>query len=497
MANTSVANDHGRDDHVRALLEMAKELKTNIQANDKKIQDLRNRKDGDKSYRKKIDESLASDIEELYKVQEVLKKSFYHLDKYFVVADEHGNLALSEEGHKEKELILTLKVKVESLKKHQKVLNEKLEGFLSIIEVSSDDDDEAKSTNRNDMSSWCFRLPEGGRLSLSAESSLVEMNISEKIDHLTPILLSKKLKLINYYYLQQGGAEDVFPSSWSLNLELQHNYSWLRKTRERHLGNEGGIGGDSDQFEAKDTDEMGRKIRRLICKRRKEMESARNSGKKKSFMEWMIADKDTEGWTILKVIHTRARQLGIFLSRHVCDCLFVVVENGDSFSMFRDHLKGVIKLLDKLGKTVVIRRVNSVVEAAEDYLSTRREAGIPPVDSAMDYRANQVQKEKMDCVLDMFLTEVLCLESILSYPSLSAEEYLSRTDKELKISLNALEVCEKEVEKIRLEMVFFKTIHNYLFDKKWEDLLTDELQSMVESKIAEAWESLEKGYEPN
>lgn len=366
------------------------------------------------------------------------------LNKFFT-RSERGNLEISQQrSSTERELINFLRIKIEELIKKEEEMDtnssallsklDSIRGFVHTEEIST-------------YSAWNFGEDSEGKCSR---------------------LLSKKLKMIKSYYLQEG----VFDSG-------RVKFGWLRTGNYDQSDDQSNV--RDSEFEVKNMAEMRENIGRLMFERRKEMEIARAQGKK-SLMEWIVAGAD------VGVLKSKARKMGISLSRHISDFFYLVVENGEAFHKFCNHLKCLLKWIVDKEKTAVIRRIVSVIEVAERDLSVKRKIRIYEMRSATSKSPKQL--ERMDRVLEAFLREVLYLESILSYPNLS-------TDGEMKTLKSALEACEKEMDKIGLEITSLKKTHNFIFEGQNEDLEMESFEATVEWTVSEVWQQLEEEYAPN
>lgn len=70
-------------------------------------------------------------------------------------------------------------------------------------------------------------------------------------------------------------------------------------------------------------------------------------------------------------------------------------------------------------------------------------------------------------------------------------------DQDLNALKSALDVYQKEVQKIGLEMTNLKKTHNYIFEGNDEELKMESFEATLEWTICEVWQKLQEGYEPN
>ncbi|PON74053.1 hypothetical protein TorRG33x02_248300 [Trema orientale] len=325
--------------------------------------------------------------------------------------------------------------------------------------------------------------------SSSSSSSVDSMNTNR----ISSFLL-RKLKLIQYYYLSNSLDQvSLVAPTLSLDSEMQLKFNWLRDRKGDDFEEESTIDSGSG---VRNEFELDKEILRLTGERRKEVAEARK-GKKLSYIEWLIRDRGAGGWTPLNVVQSKVNEIGNLLCCHLSDLLFVVSENSGQYEKCNDF-KHLLKLLKgHQGKTNAIKRIHSVFEAAERELVINGkfkffeslEGSTERVDHQGSHDDNDNEME-IHRIMDMFLREVLCLESILSYPNMS--ELYSTLDKELKTIQSGLEECKKEVDKIGSKVTEWKTIHCFILENTGEDVLMKEFQRKLRDAIDSQWKRLDE-----
>ncbi|PON74054.1 hypothetical protein TorRG33x02_248310 [Trema orientale] len=298
--------------------------------------------------------------------------------------------------------------------------------------------------------------------------------------------LSRNLRLIEYFYLSKASEATSSPDS-----ELQLKFNWLRDDgKGEKLEEESSTG---SEIGGKNKRELENKIIGLIQERQREMAEARKEGKF-SYIEWLIRDRGVGGLAMLNVIHAKVNEIGNLLCCHLCDLLFVVSEDWGQYGKC-SYFKSLLKLLMKnQGKTIAIKRIISVIEVAEKEFLRNGKHMISEIlegsSEGQDDNEGDLAETQIDHILDMFLKEVLCLESILSYPNLSQE-------KDLEAVLSGLDVCKKEVDKIGSLVTALKTIHLSIFENTGEDLVMEQFQIILKDAIDSWWERLDEQEDDN
>lgn len=497
MASTSHGDDNNVDIEEQLVINVAGELRSYIPKVEKKIDVLENLQDENEINEEEIGEPVVLEIEQLRQDHIVLRRTLYKFLHEFFWPDGRGNLELKRDGRTENpEHIKILKTEIEGLKKEEDDLNEKAIGLLSKLNA----DYETSSTNAG--SSNALEEPEESanldnwlsRESIFSRSSTYNVWNSSEEDHdENARLLSKKLKIMKYYYLDLEGDSGSNQDEIQMRvvLGLQQKFGWLRTANDYHADDNQFEGND---FEVTNVDALREKIRMLTHEKKRETVRVRREGKR-SLMEWRIADRGDGRRTNLDALYRKAIQIGILLSRHSSNFFFVVVESGPALNKFSEHLTCILKWLDEMGKTAAIKTIVSVLEVAERELLVKGK--FDSILSAISKNAKLGKQIAMDRILEMFLKEILCLESTLSHPILSKESVTIADHEETKNFQIALEECEKEVDKIRLEMAYLTSVHKFVFEEMREDLLMEDFQRIMDWIVSAKWEELEENYETN
>ena len=210
-----------------------------------------------------------------------------------------------------------------------------------------------------------------------------------------------------------------------------------------------------------------------------------------STVDILNTDQISSLLTALNVIQAKVNDIGNLLCCHLCDVLFVVSENIRLYGKF-NYLKSVLELTMKhQGKTNAIRKILFVIEAAEIELerngkykligSSERADNQGTQDDTNDHNETEIGR-----IMDMFLKEGQCLESILSDPNLSKAYVI--LEKEVKTFQTGLEECKKEVEKIGAKVAGLRTIHLFIFENTGEDLVMEQFRRKLKIVIDSQWE---------
>ncbi|XP_060957588.1 uncharacterized protein LOC133029135 [Cannabis sativa] len=272
--------------------------------------------------------------------------------------------------------------------------------------------------------------------------------------------LTRKLKLIKHYYLSKQVLFLLLlpiEASFDDSLELR-----VKNKKKTMFG-------------------LRNRIRELMIERRNEIVKAQSQqgNNKFSFIELVSLDLDQEDEFItLCMIHSVIIEIGDRLCSNLCDLMFVVSENlllYGKWNVLKQVLKSLMQQHHQEKHTNVIKRILFVIGKAEKELKQIFE----PFEDNSDDDDNGFSDDderKIDQAFDMILRIILCLDSIIRYPSLSISSKLEMK-KDLKCVMNGVNECKKELGKIRLEVCGLKK--HFVTEKTKDEVLMQEYQTTM------------------
>ncbi|KAM6571881.1 hypothetical protein CsatA_015961 [Cannabis sativa] len=277
------------------------------------------------------------------------------------------------------------------------------------------------------------------------------------------IPLSRKLKLIKHYYLPDFSQEHV---------QREDKFKWLKHRRGEIFQKE------SDNFDldlrVKNEDELKYKIQELMEERLRGIEKAQANGKS-SYFNWFFIDD----WQL----HSKIIQTAYSLCCHLCEFIFVVLKNSRhqrKLKLFKDILE---LLMENDKNTKIIKKVVSFIEKAEtELVMTVKHNHFYDKDGDEDD-----MEEYFDNNFDIFLVEFMCLESMLSYPSLT-NDYDTARD-ELANDQIVVTEFDNEVANIESEMCALKI--QFLDENPRDEPMMEQFLITLKLWIASLWKNLE------
>ncbi|GMN43358.1 hypothetical protein TIFTF001_012562 [Ficus carica] len=370
------------------------------------------------------------------------------------------------------------------------------------------------------------------------EEKEVEIVVSKRV------MLSKKLKMMKFYYhslfvlssaneyltTNVPGFKEEFndflrklhntneeSKDFSRNVEESDENSdgdgesvFKREDEEEYLSK---MGYKDSDFEVENFEDLKGKIGELVLARGREIKREREDGGKRSFMERLKESSgngpngDNESsfkgiWkSSIEEIKGMAIGVGVLLSLYCSDFLFVVSENEDKVGQYRKCLKCLLKLLiskrEDEWSGVAIKKVLSVLEFAERKLVKTGKLKLETLDDhdqeiyaddEDDPKEILSREREIDQVLEMLLKEVVCLDSVLSYPILGDVQMFDKSMLNWQLSnlKEALGEGKKEMETIGSKVHHLKTLQDELIEDG-TNLTMTKFREVMDAKIIETW----------
>uniref|UniRef100_A0A803QEW0 Uncharacterized protein n=1 Tax=Cannabis sativa TaxID=3483 RepID=A0A803QEW0_CANSA len=363
--------------------ELSLHLKKSIQNVDLKFQQLNH------SIHHHLHHSIVSEFLTLKKDQMLHQQEFDKMEslKFKILKD----LSLN------RSMFFLVKREMQRLKKEEENLNQKLIQTLGnedfrVVE-SRDGDLEGVKKREDDAVSFDEELKNSCLINcLKEEEEDVQTSVEIVKNDAISRSFSMKFKLIKYYYQQPM-------------------FNWIRDGKDERFEEEVSV--CSKEIKVRNKYELEFKIHEFLEARREAMKKARVEGKF-SYIEWadhaMSSNRFTE---IIISIQEKVEEISRRLCVQICELMFASAENLKQFRQWHNfkQIFMLLMILQEPGETVYLGRMASVLEAAQHILMRTKQYKFCEESEGLS--------SEIGGIFDLFLREVLCFESILTYPIFS------------------------------------------------------------------------------